>query len=282
MTTTRALQVGPRRRVLRDGPDIVAAVLLVSLAAWGWLLLGPGAQHGLPDLAGTPADGSLVHRAHGHGQHLAGGTRVGALAVWYLGWLVMVVAMMLPPALPLLRVSARLGRGLSRTRTTVAWSAVAFLAVWAMAGVVLVVLTVALTGLASTQWLADNPAVPAGAAAVLAAGYQFTPLKRACLTGCRSPAALAMTTWTGVREPAAEAARLGLRYGAVCVGCCWALMLLTVATSAAALPVMVVASVLMAAERLLPRVRAVLPAVAALALAYGAALLVPPLIALAD
>ena len=49
------------------------------------------------------------------------------------------------------------------------------------------------------------------------------PLKQACLRHCRSPLEFIVTRW---RPGAGGAFRMGLGHGAVCVGCCWLLMLL--------------------------------------------------------
>jgi predicted metal-binding membrane protein len=56
---------------------------------------------------------------------------------------------------------------------------------------------------------------------VAAGAFQLTPLKTACLSHCRSPLGFLMTNW---RNGAAGAFAMGLRHGAYCVGCCWALM----------------------------------------------------------
>ena len=47
------------------------------------------------------------------------------------------------------------------------------------------------------------------------------PLKQACLALCRNPLAFFLAHW---REGAGGAVAMGLRHGAVCIGCCWALM----------------------------------------------------------
>ena len=61
----------------------------------------------------------------------------------------------------------------------------------------------------------------AGAILVAAGAYQLTPLKGACLTHCRSPLGFLMTNW---RDGTLGALRMGVRHGAYCLGCCWALM----------------------------------------------------------
>ena len=61
----------------------------------------------------------------------------------------------------------------------------------------------------------------AGGVILFAAAYQLTPLKRACLGRCRTPRRFLADRWRGGRTGALE---LGVRYGAWCFGCSWALM----------------------------------------------------------
>ncbi|MGL5930978.1 MAG: DUF2182 domain-containing protein, partial [Dermatophilaceae bacterium] len=151
---------------------------------------------------------------------------------------------------------------------------VAFVGVWTAAGVGLLAGGGVLAGLLDrSAWIAAHPAVPSGLAALAVGAYQLSPLRRACLTACRSPAALLLTTWSGARPAVTEAAHTGLRYGAVCVGCCWALMALTLTVGAAALPLMVLAGVVMALERLAPPLRALTPVVAAGSVLVGVLLI---------
>ncbi len=62
-----------------------------------------------------------------------------------------------------------------------------------------------------------------GAVLIVAGLYQFTPLKHACLRQCQTPAAFLSRHW---KRGAHGAWAMGLRHGAFCLGCCWALMLL--------------------------------------------------------
>lgn len=140
-------------------------------------------------------------------------------------WSVMMVAMMLPSATPMLlffsgaqRAQQRAGAigisaGLFAAGFLLMWGAWAWLAAglqWALqAGLVLTPqLTVA--------------RLPLAAAFLVVAGlYQLTPVKHACLARCQSPLGFLFTRW---RSGAWGAALMGVRYGAYCVGCCWALM----------------------------------------------------------
>ena len=225
-------------------PGEVLPVAVVSLAAAAWLVL-------------------LWPAAHPHGSTGAGWSPVA-------GWTLMITAMMLPPALPLLETIRRL---VARRRTPaalVATGTAAFLAVWLLAG-----LGFLLGDLLLEPAARHLPAeVVSGLAAVAAGLYQFTPAKRACLTACRSPRGIALAAWRGVRPAAVEVGAIGWRFGLACVGCCWALMLLTFTVGVGAMPVMVAVSAVMLAERLLPRTRRLVPAVALGCVALGLLILV--------
>jgi predicted metal-binding membrane protein len=224
-------------------------VAVVALAAAAWLVL-------------------LWPAGHSHGSGAAGPSPV-------TGWALMVVAMMLPPALPLLETIRRLVARRRSPAALVAAGAAAFLTVWLLAGLGFL-LGDLLLGLAAQHLAAlrAHPEIPAGLAAVAAGLYQFTPAKRACLTACRSPRGIALAVWTGARPAAVEVAAIGWRFGLVCVGCCWSLMLLTFTVGAGAMPVMVAVSAVMLAERLLPRTRPLVPAVALGCVALGVLILV--------
>jgi predicted metal-binding membrane protein len=144
-------------------------------------------------------------------------------------WSVMMVGMMLPSAAPMILLYARVGREAAKQNkpfVSSAWFASGYLAAW-----------LAFSTLATAaQWLLERTALlmpgmqsasPIFAAAVLlmAGIYQWTPLKDACLSQCQSPLAF-IQRHGGFRRDAAGSLRLGLRHGAYCIGCCWALMAL--------------------------------------------------------
>ena len=115
----------------------------------------------------------------------------------------------------------------------------------------------------------------AGGALLLAAGYQLTPLKAACLRGCRSP----LTAFTAVRGSLADpgiALRVGSRNGLWCLGCCWALMTVLVAVGVMQPWWMVGIAAVIFAEKALPWGPALTRPFAAMLAAFGLLLLVEP------
>jgi predicted metal-binding membrane protein len=88
----------------------------------------------------------------------------------------------------------------------------------------------------------------AGATVLIVAGvYQWTPLKRACLKACESPLGFLMRGW---QDNVSGAFRLGLEHGLLCLGCCWALMLLLFAGGVMNLAVIAALTVFVAFEKL--------------------------------
>jgi predicted metal-binding membrane protein len=86
---------------------------------------------------------------------------------------------------------------------------------------------------------------------LIAAGlFQWTPFKHACLKGCRSPLSFIMGEW---REGAWGAFVMGLRHGAYCVGCCWALMALLFVAGVMNLVWVAVIALFVMAEKILAK-----------------------------
>lgn len=146
----------------------------------------------------------------------------------FLGtWTVMMAAMMLPSAMPMVRLH-HLRADDPRSFAAQLRSGVfvgVYLLVWALVGVGVFVLTPVAGAV-----VPDGKRPLATAAILLLAGiYQLTPLKLACLRVCRSPADFLLTHW--YRGMPGEL-RLALEHAVYCLGCCWALMLLFVTAGA--------------------------------------------------
>jgi predicted metal-binding membrane protein len=147
------------------------------------------------------------------------------LLLWAM-WSVMMTAMMLPSAAPLILLyGAAARRSPQRTarRHTYALAA-GYLAAWTAFSLAATALQRALASLllVSPMMEAGTPRVSA-TLLVVAGVYQWTPLKHACLRTCQSPLGFLMARW---RDGPSGAFRLGLEHGSYCIGCCWALMLL--------------------------------------------------------
>jgi predicted metal-binding membrane protein len=113
----------------------------------------------------------------------------------------------------------------------------------------------------------------AAATLVAAAVYELTPLKDVCLGKCRSPLGMLLGSW---RDGWSGALRMGMRNGAWCVGCCWALMASFFALGIMSVVWMAVVAGLIALEKTLPWRRIATYATTAALLALGALLLAAP------
>lgn len=198
----------------------------------------------------------------------------------FVMWAVMMVAMMLPSAAPMLLTFAAVARNRrQRQRPYVPVSIFAFgyLAIWCGFSAIA----------AFSQWLLHRETLVSSAMAstsalfggfvLLAAGaFQFTPLKQRCLTYCRSPLEFMMTRWRDGRHGAFA---MGLAHGAFCTGCCWSLMALLFVVGVMNMVWVAALTLLVTLEKLLPRGKQVSMASGLILLAWGAWVLTRAVIA---
>jgi predicted metal-binding membrane protein len=149
------------------------------------------------------------------------------LVLLFVMWAVMMVAMMVPTAAPMILIFAKVNRQRRERQQPFVPTAVflaGYLLVWS--GFSLLA-TLAQWGLHSAALLSpmmvSTSAVLGGFLLVAAGIFQWTPLKYACLKHCRSPLSFIMTDW---REGPGGALMMGLKHGSYCTGCCWFLMAL--------------------------------------------------------
>jgi predicted metal-binding membrane protein len=152
---------------------------------------------------------------------------VMAVVLLFVMWTVMMVAMMVPSAAPMILAFLTVNhRRLTTARPLVPVGIflVGYLAVWTAYSAVA---TLAQWGLHEAALLSPTMVVTSpilGGGLLVAAGvFQWTPVKRACLKGCRSPLSFLMSEW---RDGKSGAFVMGLRHGSYCLGCCWILMAL--------------------------------------------------------
>jgi predicted metal-binding membrane protein len=196
---------------------LVAAVGLALVTALAWLELFRLAAGMRP--AGGGMAGMAIESMRGWSA-----TEVAGL---FAMWTVMMAAMMLPSAAPMILLFAsverrRRERG-AATAPTSAFVA-GYLLVWAGFSALAALVQVGLhqAALLSPTMASTTPFL--GGALLLTAGlWQWFPVKQACLQHCRSPIHFLQHEW---REGVSGAVRMGMRHGIYCLGCCWALMAL--------------------------------------------------------
>jgi predicted metal-binding membrane protein len=221
----------PTAAQVRDrAPVVTAAVLLaVTAVAWWHTVAMP---MGADDMAGMGM--------------AAAPTAAGA-AAYVAAWGVMMAAMMLPSALPMMALYAGTQRGAggpAARAALVALFVLTYLALWALSGLPVYLGSLALMALGPGT-------LPYAVAGVLVAAglFQLSPLKQVCLRGCRSPLGFLLGHW---RPGWRGALAMGGAHALYCLGCCWALMLVLVAAGAMGLAWVLLIACAVAAEKLLP------------------------------
>ncbi len=146
----------------------------------------------------------------------------------FLMWAVMMVAMMLPSAAPMILIFATVNRRRQEQAQPYVSTGIfilGYLVVWAGFAATATVGNWALhTHALLSSMMGESTSSYLGGGLLLAAGvFQWTPFKYACLSHCRSPIGFLMSEW---RDGTSGALRMGLKHGSFCVGCCWIVMAL--------------------------------------------------------
>ena len=201
--------------VSRDRRIIASCILLVTALAWAYLIQ---LDH---QMASSAAPETMMAKM---GMTIESPWGARDLIFTFAMWAVMMVGMMAATAAPMLLLFTEMQTrrsepgaaftgmlfGFGYVLVWVGFSAAAALAQWA---------------LHEGVWLSSNMAVTSsrlGGIILIAAGaYQFTPAKAACLRQCQSPLGFLLANW---RDGSKGALQMGIRHGAYCLGCCWALM----------------------------------------------------------
>jgi len=170
-------------------------------------------------------------------------------------WAVMMVAMMLPSAGPFILLYARVGRAATKDGVVFAptfWFGAGYVVAWAGFSVFATLAQFALSQAALITPMAALSSRWLGTAVLLAAGiYQWTPLKDACLTRCRTPLSF-IQSHGGFKGEVAASIRIGLLHGLYCIGCCWMLMALLFVGGVMNLLWIAALAILVLLEKLLP------------------------------
>jgi predicted metal-binding membrane protein len=219
---------GAERLAGRSRAITLLALGAMTLLAWAWLLQGAGmGSHAMP-------------------MKWDAGTFLTVASMWW----VMMIAMMLPSAAPLILLYGRVHRYSGDPPPTAPFLA-GYLAVWLGFALLAATLHGLLEqqGLVSAMTMATNrPWLSAGF--LMAAGiYQLTALKDVCLSYCRTPSDFLTRHYRPGRW---GAWRMGLIHGTYCVGCCWLLMALLFVGGVMNLAWIAALTLLVVAERSLP------------------------------
>ncbi len=199
-------------------------------------------------------------------------TALGTFA-WFVGvWVVMMAAMMLPSVAPTVALYSRMTKSRSLVAPVLFTSG--YLVAWGAIGIAAFGVAAGGGGLWSHVLAWDRAGRwVAGAVLIGSAVYELTPLKDVCLGKCRSPLGFLLGSWRG---GASGAVQMGVRHGAWCIGCCWALMLSLFALGVMSVIWMAVVAGLIAFEKLIPSRRVATYGTAVVLLVLGALVLAAP------
>ncbi len=169
----------------------------------------------------------------------------------YIMWAVMMAAMMLPSAIPMIQVYTKICQQRHQNiHPNILLFSTAYLLVWFGFSIVLTVLQWKMHGLHFLSPMMDNQSEIMAAMIFLIAGiYQITPLKNMFLQNCRSPMGFLLTAW---RDGPDGAIKMGLQHGGMCLGCCWAQMMIMFAVGVMNLLGMALITLLVLIEKTAP------------------------------
>ena len=215
----------------------ILAGSLIALAAIAWLSLG-------------------LWSASPYGRYLHHETIAGPIplevGLFTLGWVLMIVAMMLPSSVPLVLVFAGVVGRRPRPGILVGLLLVGYLAIWSVFGAGAWLLDRGIHALVDAwPWLATHSQLILATTLIIAGLWQFSPIRDRCLEECRSPFGFVVNRWRGT-SLRKESFAMGVAHGAFCVGCCWSLMLVMFGVGLGSVPAMLGLGAITAVEKNLP------------------------------
>jgi predicted metal-binding membrane protein len=228
MLTTKPSERGASPERARAGVLMSIVLLAVAAAAWVHVVW-------------------MAVTDHMAGMEMAMMPSVAGALAYTAAWGVMMTAMMLPSALPMIALYAATRRGAGAPGAAglpVALFTMIYLGLWAVTGVPMYLSSLALSAVD-----ADGRAYATAGMLLLAGVFQLSSLKQACLRRCRSPLGFFLGHWRGGWR---GGARIAWAHAAYCLGCCWALMVVLVWAGAMGLVWVLLVSAVVAAEKLLP------------------------------
>ncbi len=202
------------------------------------------------------------------------GSPFSVINLYVLGWVLMLAAMMLPTTFPLIEMFRRLTQRSKDQTLLMVLLVGGYLSVWLGFGAVAHAADWVVLEAVDRLDPGQRGSWMIGAGVVLLAGiFQFTRLKYRCLDKCRTPLSFVTQYWRR-QSGRLGAFMLGIRHGAYCVGCCWALMLLMFAVGAGNVGWMLALGAVMAIEKNLPWGRRLSPVLGVLLLGWGSLIIV--------
>lgn len=218
----------------------MVALLFIAAGAWAYTVLGVGMPMSAITMSFMPSDMAMP---------LPDWTPMRALLMFAMWW-VMMIAMMIPSAIPMIFLYDRVASRIKPADRHVGLFVLGYIVIWGGFSFAATMLHAAGEWSGLINGMMASASGYLGAALLMGAGiWQFTDMKFKCLEACRSPAEFLSRIW---RSGGTGALRMGVAHGIYCVGCCWALMLLLFYGGVMNLYWIVGLSVFVVLEKILP------------------------------
>jgi len=203
--------------IKRDRLVVMSGLILVIVLAWAYIFAGAGMNM---DATMTMPDNMITMAP-------SVSWTPGYAVLIFIMWWVMMMAMMLPSAAPMILLFATVNRSAGITpsqRVPTFIFAAGYVLVWGFFSLIAASIQWVMTSFSMLDGMMQSTSHLLGAAILISAGaYQFLPVKDACLRNCQTPTQFVMGHWSPGHI---GALKMGVLHGIFCLGCCWFLMAL--------------------------------------------------------
>lgn len=190
------------------------ALLLVCGGAWAYTVLGVGMPMSAVTMSSMPSDMAMP---------VSEWSPMRALLMFAMWW-VMMVAMMIPSAMPMIFLYDRVANRAVPNQSYLVAFVSGYVVVWGLFSFAATGLHAFGEALGLINGMMASASGYLGATLLIGAGiWQFSGIKLKCLEACRSPVEFLSRIWRSGRQGAFQ---MGVSHGIYCLGCCWAMMLL--------------------------------------------------------
>lgn len=245
MANDPATGIGKPSAFVHDRLAVAVSLSLLGAAFAAWFLSYSLAPRMMDPMMGSMGVASIVFSLS-----------AGVVAFFEFAWITGMVAMMFPAMIPVVLFYNRFVAGKDsslrmRKEVGTALFLLGYLVMYAALGLVAYLGVYAALRLPAVEpSLSAFSALAPGAVLIVAAAYQLSPLKTACLSNCVSPMRFFVAH---SKNGLSGSLQMGISHGKYCVGCCWAYMLVMLVVGLMSIPVMLALAGVVALEKVVVR-----------------------------
>ena len=186
---------------------------------------------------------------------------LGGMRIWtawdllmlFIMWFTMMIAMMTPTATPMVIIFTTVNRHKKLKKQSYSPTFIflaGYLFAWGVFSLIAAAIQWPLHGSDLLNPMMNSRSYLLSGGILIAAGiYQWTPMKDACLHQCRTPLGFLMAAWQNGHW---GAFKMGMHHGIFCIGCCWALMAVLFAVGVMNILWVILITVFVLLEKVLP------------------------------